>query len=239
MIYCAVCDDNRYYLKMIEPLLSAAFSSAGGKASFMMFSEPEALLSCVKEGKVFDVCFLDIEMPTVSGFEVAKLLREQNPACLIVFLTSHVECAIDAYELDVFRFLPKIDVEARVGRCVADIIKRLDMQSDSYYVIQSANKWEKIPYKMIKYAKKDGKYVYLVCTNGRQVKLRKTLTDFVEELGKKVFIGAERGYVVNLAHVSKVDDGGILLDDGEVLPVSKIKMDEIKNALTVFWGGII
>ena len=113
MIYCAVCDDNRYYLKMIEPLLSDAFSSAGGKASFMMFSEPEALLSCVKEGKVFDVCFLDIEMPTVSGFEVAKLLREQNPACLIVFLTSHVECAIDAYELDVFRFLPKIDVEAR------------------------------------------------------------------------------------------------------------------------------
>src|SRR5580692_2212257 len=62
-----------------------------------------------------DVLFLDIEMPGMSGLQLAKMLttREQLP----VFITSHPEFAIESYEIEAFDYLLKPLTAGRFARC--------------------------------------------------------------------------------------------------------------------------
>src|SRR5699024_11202394 len=48
-----------------------------------------------------DVVFLDIEMPDMSGLELAELFLEVNPSLSIVFVTAHNEYAVQAFALHV------------------------------------------------------------------------------------------------------------------------------------------
>ena len=53
----------------------------------------------------FDLILLDIEMPGVTGMEIAEKIKPFLPNVKIIFITSHVEYAIDAFEF-IFSFTP-------------------------------------------------------------------------------------------------------------------------------------
>ena len=167
MVNCAICDDNKYFAEMAESLIRASFLETYSAVNLITYTNSEEFLRAVRDGKTFDVIFLDIEMPGENGIEVAKKIKEKIPGCIIVFLTSHVEYAVEGYELEVFRFIPKSDIEIKIKRCVEDIISRIELQNDFSYVIEKNNELERIRYKDIKYIKKDGKYACMSCTNGR------------------------------------------------------------------------
>lgn len=61
----------------------------------------------------------------------------------IIFITSHLECAIDAFELSVFRYVPKNDSNDRLVTAVADDAKLIELETGKEYVIQAAGHWEK------------------------------------------------------------------------------------------------
>lgn len=61
----------------------------------------------MKEGRQSDLYFLDIEMPEMNGFELAKFMRKEAPSSMLVFLTSHLEYAVEGYEVQAFGYIPK------------------------------------------------------------------------------------------------------------------------------------
>ena len=69
------------------------------------------LLYDVEEGAHFDLLLLDIEMPEKDGMCLAASLRRHLPMALIIFITSHTQYAVKAYELSVFRYIPKSEME--------------------------------------------------------------------------------------------------------------------------------
>ena len=46
-----------------------------------------------------DIAFLDIDMPKVSGIEVARLLKQINPQLNIIFVTAYSQYGVDAFAL--------------------------------------------------------------------------------------------------------------------------------------------
>ncbi len=54
-----------------------------------------------------DIAFLDIEMYGLSGIDVAKKLKEQNPEINIVFTTAYSNYALDAFDLHASGYLMK------------------------------------------------------------------------------------------------------------------------------------
>ena len=55
----------------------------------------------------YDLVFLDIEMPVVDGITLAKKLRSVSENVFIVFLTGHIEYALEGYEVNALRYLTK------------------------------------------------------------------------------------------------------------------------------------
>lgn len=103
-------------------------------------------------------------MPQVDGMKLAKKIREYLPEVLILFVTSYVKYAVDAYELSVFRYIPKSELEKRLDRAIVDAFQMIMLQAEKYYLIQTALKSEKIPLKSIVYAQKDGRFC--LCRTG-------------------------------------------------------------------------
>ena len=80
--------------------------------------------------KRFDIAFLDIDMPQMSGIELARRVHSLQPDTIIIFITNYIQYAPEGYEFtcllaigypDENAFLPKqkeIKVEDRIHRNV-------------------------------------------------------------------------------------------------------------------------
>lgn len=84
------------------------------------FNRPDVFLQ--ESAKLdFDLCILDIEMPEMSGIEVANSLRDK----LVIFTTAHKEYAADAFDLDALDFVRKPIQLERLQKAVQKAVKQL------------------------------------------------------------------------------------------------------------------
>ena len=68
----------------------------------------------IQEQKHYDLILSDIEMPKMNGMELAGYIKSYLPQVFIIFITSHIKYAIDAYELSIFRYVPKNMITERL-----------------------------------------------------------------------------------------------------------------------------
>lgn len=187
----------------------------------------------------FDLILLDIEMPGITGMELSEKIKLYLPNVKIIFITSHIEYAIDAFELSIFRYVPKSNLTDRLAAAITDAAKLIELEAGKEYIIQAAGHMEKIPYKDIFYIQRDGgKNVVLVSVMGIS-KVRKSLQQIFEELDTPEFIFIDRGYIVNIIQIMKISDGMAYLKNGEKLPISRSRLQEVKKQINKFWGARI
>ena len=103
MIRIAICDDEQSMVRQNEEIVRNSLQACGIGYEIITYSQSTNLLCDIIEDKFFyDLILLDIEMPEISGMELAGRIKEALPNVKIIFITSHVEYAIDAYELSIF-----------------------------------------------------------------------------------------------------------------------------------------
>lgn len=170
--------------------------------------------------------------------EIPQQIKGSLPNVRIIFVTSHTEYAIDAFELSIFRYVPKNNLETKLGTAVVDAAKLIELEAGLEYTIQTANRMEKIPYKDIFYIQRDGKNASIVSNTGTS-KVRKSLQQVFDELNTPEFIFIDRGYIVNIIQVMKISDSTAILKNGEQLPISRSHLQEVKQKINQFWGARI
>ncbi len=95
------------------------------------FNNPDVFLSELP-GLDFDLCILDIEMPVISGIEMANLLQDK----LIIFATAYKEFALEAFELDAVDYLQKPIKKERLQMAVQKALKRSQQESPKKKLVQ-------------------------------------------------------------------------------------------------------
>ena len=86
--------------------LVSAIEEAAPDAELVAFQKPKELLAYAKEHPC-DVAFLDIEMGTVSGIDIAKQLKIWYPAVNIIFVTGYNEYMEQAFKLHTSGYVGK------------------------------------------------------------------------------------------------------------------------------------
>ncbi len=236
MLQIAVCDDDSRMVSIYERAVREGLKQCGCTGTIKLYEDGRNLLCDITDdGFYFDLLLLDIEMPGVTGMELAERIRPFLPDVKIIFVTSHIEYAIDAFELSVFRYVPKTELEARLPGAVEAALRLLALEDGRTYTIQTNSRIEKIPYRRILYIEREGKNARLVTADG-EAKVRKSLQQVLEELGAEEFIFTDRGCIVNLIHILQVKDGTVVLKDSTVLPVSRSHVQEVKEEINRYWG---
>lgn len=164
-----------------------------------------------------EVAFLDIQMPGLSGLEVAAQL-EQDTAPLLVFVTAFDDHAVKAFDLNAVDYLLKPYDKERLLRALTRIRTRLgELQSRSPAVrvaraetnsaqrllVPVGEQLRLIDAAEIEWLEADDNYVH-VHTAQRRYLLRRTLHDLLAQLGEQRFVRIHKSAAVNIAEVQSL-----------------------------------
>lgn len=239
VIKIAICDDEEKAVALHERIVKVCLQSQGIGYEITTYTQSRNLLCDITDdGFFYDLILLDIEMPGISGMEIPQQIKNFLPNVRIIFVTLHTEYAIDAFELSIFRYVPKNNLEVKLTAAVTDAAKLIELEAGQEYTIQTTNRMEKIPYKDIFYIQRDGKNASIVSSAGT-AKVRKSLQQVFDELSTPEFIFIDRGCIVNIIQIMKISDGMAVLKNGEQLPISRSHLQEVKQKINQFWGAHI
>lgn len=239
MLSIAICDDDKPTVENHRGITENCLKSCGSIGKIETYISSDNLFYDITEdGFFFDLILLDIEMPGSTGMEIAEKIKPYLPSVKIIFITSHIEYAIDAFELSIFRYVPKNDMDRRLPAAIQDAIKLIELEDGKAYTIQTNSRLEKIPYREIYYIERDGKNASINSASGIS-KVRKSLQQVYSELGTDEFLFIDRGCIVNMIHIMQIKNGMAVLKNGEALPVSRSHLQEVKEQINRFWGAHI
>ena len=236
MLYIAICEDETSQLAVIEDKVRMYLKNNHILAELEAYGRSDLLKYNIQEGKYFDIILSDIEMPGTDGMSLAKEIRGCLPDAILIFVTAYLKYAVDAYELEVFRYIPKSSLDEKLPEALEIAIKRIRSQSDQSYLIQTAAKIEKIPLKQIVYIQKDGKNAMIICTDNSVKSVRKSLADVYKELHSEDFVFVERGSIVNIAQIKSIRKEEVLLSSGVRIHASRPRLEEMKERMAAYWS---
>lgn len=168
----------------------------------------------------YDVVFLDIELPGLTGLEAARLILDRRERPAVVFVTAHERYAVDAFAVEAFDYLVKpVDPErlARVVDRLRQARRRAAPPVEKIAVVSSGGAKTLLDYDAIHWIAADGDYSR-VHTYDRSYLATAPLRRLEEQLPANRFARIHRSHIVNLAKVAAVRRGGpdrirLALDD--------------------------
>ena len=243
-------DDERQSLSALHAKLKLV---AEDIEVIAMFQNPNDVLHQLK-GLQPDVVFLDIEMPTMNGFQLLEKLQPYNFA--VVFVTAYNQYAIRALRASAVDYLLKpIDIEelkntvkllrTQIQKAPPQYDSRMNHLFDTLKMLSSNQLTEKIALsthegvlfvlvKDIMRVEAMSNYSSFFLMNKQRIIVSRTLKEFEEVLIPYNFFRANRSQLVNLNQIVKYQkgDGGVLhLTDGYEVDVSPQRKTELLEKL--------
>lgn len=228
MIKFAICDDDRIMVNHIAEQISKYMQNIQHIHYGMeKFSDGSALLESNLD---FDIIFLDIQMQSPNGMETAKILRNRHCDSLLIFVTVLKEYVFDAFSVEAFDYLVKpIDVK-HFHSMMNRAMQHIQQRSMKHIVIQKPNYCAVLSLSKILYCEVQGRKLYIHQSDGTVIDYYHKLEDFERQVDHR-FFRCHRSYLVNLDYVKGYENGQIILTQGAVIPVSRLRKNELTHAI--------
>lgn len=225
MYKVSVVDDEQAVCDRLEGLINAYGIAHGAEFEVRKFTDANAYLAAHDEES--DVIFLDIDIPGMSGMDIAHKIRETRPDVIIIFCTNLQQFALNGYEVDAFGFIVKPIKEYSFDFFMDKAIKKLARMrrgGGSLY-IKTVGGREMVNVRDISYVevrrhnlfyhinKRDGSPEEVIQTRG-------SMQDAENQLGPFGFARCSISYLINLAHVTSIKGNDVYLAQ-TILPASR------------------
>ena len=212
----AVVEDRLPDAQRLESLLRLAFG--GGQPLVCDHYESGDAFLAAFPSKNYQVVFLDICMEGTNGIETARILRRADPDLLLVFVTSSPEYVWDAFPVHPFDYLLKPYREEKLFQ-LADELRRVLFRAEPELEVRIARQQVHLPLRKIQYAMAQNHYVRIVSDDG-ECRAVSTFSQ-VEQLlqAQENFIVCNRGVILNMDKVLRLDFDCFEMLDGTCLPV--------------------
>ncbi len=231
-INCIIIDDEELDLFVIEEYVSD-YNYLNLLGSYRNVLESIELLKT----KDIDLLFMDIDMPVINGVDFLKKI-ENPPYC--IFITSHVEYALEAFDLHAIDYLLKPIKKVRFDIAVKRAYELFSIQEKalSYelifeketIIIKEGNSINKVLINDIVYLEALTNYTKVVTNTRRYITLQ-NLKNFLNELPQEKFVRIHRSYAVAKNKIKKLQQGEIFLEDFK-LPLGKTYRKDVSRILS-------
>lgn len=188
-------------------------------------------------GKDFDIMLLDIEMPGMNGMEAAREIRKVNKQVVLVFITNMAQYAIEGYSVDALDFVLKPINYYTFSLKLKRAADRALSREEKEILLPASNGIRRIKVSQIYYVDIQNRMLHYHTAEG-EITVRGTLQSAEEELGKYHFVKCNHWYLVNLKHVSEINEN-VAVVAGSQLEISRRNKNAFMQAVTNYVGGNI
>ena len=240
MIKAVIVDDEE---KAIKSLLWELSNFSEEVEVVETFTKTDVALKYLKENKI-DCLFLDIEMPTMDGFQFLEKLPKRDFA--VVITTAYNQYAIEAIKKEAQDYLMKPidsdDLAITLNKIKKFIDKTKDNSSEKFeeillkfnekfnqkkVVINADGRLLFLDVNEILYVESDGNYSSVNTVN-KKIVLTKKLKEVYSLLPEDIFFRIHNSYVINLHKIKEFykTDGYVVIENNIKIPVSRQKKSE-------------
>ncbi|CAL2089954.1 LytTR family DNA-binding domain-containing protein [Tenacibaculum sp. 190524A02b] len=206
------------------------------------FNEADEAINYLNSNTI-DCLFLDIEMPTMDGFQLLKKLEKKDFA--IVITTAYNEYAIKALKNQAIDYLLKPidsdDLEETLNRIKSyhsktSSVSKFDQILSSFnqkfnrrkITISTDGKLIFLEQSEILFVESDGNYCSIHTTNNKKIVITKKLKEVNTLLPEDHFFRIHNSYIINLNKIKEFlkSDGYVILENNHKIPVSRQKKSD-------------
>jgi DNA-binding LytR/AlgR family response regulator len=167
----------------------------------------EAALRVLHEEQV-DAIFMDIQMPGLSGLDLARVLSRFTTQPPVVFVTAHEQHAVDAFELNVVDYVLKPVRDERLDRAVRRVVRQLHgrepapASADESIVVELAGVSRLVARADVLFVEAQGDYARLHTATESHL-VRVPLTTLADQWREAGFVRIHRSSLVALSHITE------------------------------------
>ena len=222
----AICDDFEQDAKYIASAVKKWAEKERILLDVEVFPSADSFLFHYADHKDFDIMLLDIEMPSMSGIELAKKIRLENDAVQIIFITGFIDYIAEGYDVAALHYLMKPLSEDKLSEVLNRAVLKIRKNEKSLF-LSISGEMLRIPIYQIKYLEVQQNYVTVHAKKDYTVK--KTLGEFESELDER-FYRIGRSFIVNLSCIDKITKNSVHLSDGSVIPLPRGQYESLNKA---------
>ena len=208
-------------------------------------TKPKEAIGVLANLKI-DILFLDVEMPSINGFELLEQFKSLPFS--IIFTTAYSQYAVQAFKAQAINYLLKPIDEDELKEAIDAwqtnnnkdknseeinrLLKHLKKEGllESKITIPISDGYEFVDVKEILYCQSQNNYTYIFLQNGEKVLISKTLKSVEQTLKRFYFLRTHQSYLVNPNFMKKFmrsEGGYLIMSDNKQIPVSIAKRDLI------------
>ena len=225
-INIAICDDNREFAEKVKEQVINVTTKQKQDFYLYEFNDGNELINHCTENDI-DIVLLDIDLPSSDGFAIINTLYELSDKVQVIFVTSHIELAYQAYDYRPYSFVSKSDLSRLDGILTEFFEKRALAQKTVIKLF--LDKEITIDVNNVMYLNNHRNYTIANCFDGTTFSFRATIKETYNILKDDFFILIKHGYIVNCRFIEKFTSQYIILKNNQKLSVTRDK-DVLKKA---------
>lgn len=260
----AFCDDEEAQVLVLQDLVEKwRVKNCPDQPVFLDYYESgEAFLFDNPTNFPFDVILLDIQMDQMDGIELARKIRMSDTQVILAFLTNSSEHVFQGYEVLAARYLMKPLQAEKVFELLDFVAGKMNVQKQ-YMICNGTDGMERLEVADIVYIEAEGHYVTFVLRTGIKsegslqtwrLKVKTSFSIVRQRLAAAngdwekgpveswCFMTIHRSYMVNLKYVDRIGKNTCILGNGDEIPISRVRYNEINDAFIRFYkareGGL-
>ncbi|WP_316810337.1 LytTR family DNA-binding domain-containing protein [Pedobacter heparinus] len=227
---CIIIDDEPHFTELLEDYIA----SLPQLELIKTFHNPARAMLEITNEDLADIIFLDINMPHMSGIELAPYFKEK--CRFLIFVTAHSQYAVNAFELEADDFLHKPFRIQRLEQAIKRIARKktpmvLEPQlPEAFFVRISSNsvKYRKFVYSEIVAFESDKNNI-IIYTPYDSHRVHLGLNDVEHKLnGRTDFIKVHRSFIISKDYIQEVEHNTVTMKE------SRIKVSIGKNYKEAF-----
>ena len=228
MINIAIVDDDTDYLRIInEKLVDILDKINYDQYEIKTYTDGIQLIESTDK---FDLLLLDIDMPTIDGFNLAEKLSTSNSPqdnATIIYISTYDNLVYESFKYSPLRFIRKNRINEELSEAIQAFLNK--KQYTGYPLMFSTDLGKRsIPVNDIVYIEVQSHKLYvhekekLTIANGN-------LKDVEEQLHTYGFIKTHQSFLVNFRFINFIKHSEVILDNGTSIPLSRGRYEYVKK----------
>lgn len=225
----AICDDDYRFSEILKEKIESIFTAEDLKYDVSIYNSGADLINFVNQ---YDLIFLDVEMPNITGEKIAYHIITTKCKTLVVFVTNHDDFVSTSFKYKPFGFIRKDKLNVELKETVANLKEYLS-DNMSLFLFDYQGKTMSVKFHEIVYIEVFGHYTTMH-TVTREFEVLKTLSAIEKQLQNKGFVRTHKSFLVNCNYIFSIEKKCVVLNTGQEIPLSRHRINDVKEALITF-----
>ena len=231
-ICVAICEDEKAESEHFTNLVREWARFAKVSAEVSSYDSAEAFLFAYTANKSVDILLLDIQMKQLDGVTLARQLRGGGGQMQIVFITGMPDFIAAGYEVSALHYLMKPVCKEKLFAVLDKAVQLLN-KTEETILLETESGQVRLFHRDIEYVEAFAHSVSIRMSEN-SVEARISIGDLEAKLGV-AFFRCHRSYLVGLRHVQQITKTGVVMDSGEVVPLSRRRYEAVSRAFIDYY----